>query len=203
MLRFILINKSQLSKSWVIPAGTNVVLDDERTSGQHEILAIPKCADRVIEMLSFDFRPRHKWIEHMLTAVLAIIIDQEKTLKIDGPDDFEKHMLLNVVSRLICRAIRAENMPLDMDDVVAITESVYDKAAEMFHPSVTFIYKFNGVKRELKKLKLIPDSLWCEIRDECIVLPIRGEYHAIVQDEDEMEAEPSHERVHLIRAAEI
>ena len=50
-----------------------------------------------------------------------------------------------------------------------------DKAAEMFHSSVTFIYKFNGVKRELKKLKLIPDSLWCEIRDECIVLPIRGE----------------------------
>ena len=138
-----------------------------------------------------------------LTAVLAIIIDQEKTLKIDGPDDFEKHMLLNVVSRLICRAIRAENMPLDMDDVVAITESVYDKAAEMFHSSVTFIYKFNGVKRELKKLKLIPNSLWCEIRDECIVLPIRGEYHAIVQDEDEMEAEPSHERVHLIRASEI
>ena len=37
----------------------------------------------------------------------------------------------------------------------------------------------------------IPDWLWCEIRDECIVLPIRGEYHAIVQDEDEMEAEPS------------
>ena len=100
-------------------------------------------------------------------------------------------MLLNVVSRLVCRAIRAENMPLDMDDVVAITESVYDKAAEMFHSSVTFIYKFNGVKRELKKLKLIPDWLWCEIRDECIVLPIRGEYHAIVQDEDEMEAEPS------------
>ena len=55
----------------------------------------------------------------------------------------------------------------------------------------TFIYKFNGVKRELKKLKLIPDWLWCEIRDECIVLPIRGEHHAIVQDEDEMEAEPS------------
>ena len=50
---------------------------------------------------------------------------------------------------------------------------------------------FNGVKRELKKLKLIPDWLWCEIQDECIVLPIRGEYHAIVQDEDEMEAEPS------------
>ena len=121
--------------------------------------------------------------EHILTAVLAIIIDQEKTLKIDGPEDFEKHMLLNVVSRLVCRAIRAENMPLDMDDVVAITESVYDKAAEMFHSSVTFIYKFNGVKRELKKLKLIPDWLWCEIRDECIVLPIRGEYHAIVQDE--------------------
>ena len=57
--------------------------------------------------------------------------------------------------------------------------------------SVAFIYKFNGVKRELKKLKLIPDWLWCEIRDECIVLPIRGECHAIVQDEDEMEAEPS------------
>ena len=111
-------------------------------------------------MLSFDFRPRHKWIEHILTAVLAIIIDQEKTLKIDGPEDFEKHMLLNVVSRLVCRAI------IDMDDVVAITESVCDKAAEMFHSSVTFIYKFNGVKRELKKLKLIPDWLWCEIRDD-------------------------------------
>ena len=62
---------------------------------------------------------------HAHRSVLAIIIDQEKTLKIDGPEDFEKHMLLNVVSRLVCRAIRAENMPLDMDDVVAITESVY------------------------------------------------------------------------------
>ena len=30
----------------------------------------------------------------MLTAVLAIIIDQEKTLKIDGPEDFEKHICL-------------------------------------------------------------------------------------------------------------
>ena len=202
MLRFILINKAQLSKSWVVPDGTNVVLDDERTSGQYEILAIPKYADRVIEMLSFDFRPRHKWIEHILTAVLAIIIDQEKTLKIDGPEDFEKHMLLNVVSRLVCRAIRAENMPLDMSDVVKITESVYEKAAERFHSSVTFTYKFKGVKRELEKLKLIPDSLWCEIRDECIVLPIRGEYHAIVQD-DEDDGTISHERVHLIRASEI
>ena len=43
-------------------------------------------------------------------------------------------------------------MPLDMDDVVAMTESVCDKATEMFYSSDTFIYKFNSVKRELKKL---------------------------------------------------
>ena len=66
----------------------------------------------------------------------------------------------------------------------------------------TFHYKFIAVKRELVKLDYIPDWLWREIRDECIVLPIQGQHHAIVEDDD-AEMEPSHERVEVIRTSEI
>ena len=204
MVRYILINRTHYSKSWVVPDGTNVVLDDERTSDQYEALAIPKYADRVVELLSVDFPPRKKWVEHILTAVLAIIMDHEKDLKIDGVEDFEKHVLLNVVGRLLIKAITAEKMPLDAGHVNVISDSVYEKAEEMFYPSARFIYKFVAVKRELKSLSIITDSLWREIRDDCIVLPIRGEYHAIVRDDEDEQAEigaPLHERIHLIRAS--
>ena len=197
MVRFILINRVQYSKSWVVPDGANVVLNDERTSDQYEIIAIPKYADRVVELLSVNFPPRKKWAKHILTAVLAIIMDHEMDLKIDGVEDFEKHVLLNVVGRLLCKAIRAEKMPLDTGHVNAISDSVYEKAEEMFYPSARFVYKFVAVKRELKNLSIITDSLWREIREDCIVLPIRREYHAVVQ------MKMSKTRLHLRTSASI
>ena len=211
LLRFILLNRVNYFMSWVIPAGTNVVLEDERTSRQYEIVVIPKYAKNVVDCLSENFLDRHKWIEQILTVVLAIAIDHESKLKVDGPDDFEEHVLCNVVARILCRAIRAgcvnSTVPLTRRDVVDISQECYDKAAVRFTPgTTTFHYKFIAVKRELVKLDYIPDALWREIRDECIVLPIQGQYHAIVEDDgdaDMAEIEPSHERVQVIRTSEM
>ena len=91
-----------------------------------------------------------------------------------------------------------------MRDVVDISQDCYDKAAVRFTSGVTtFHYKFIAVKRELMKLDYIPDSLWREIRDECIVLPIQGQYHAAIVEDDDDEMEPSHERVQVIRISEM
>ena len=208
LLRFLLINRINYFMSWVIPAGTNVVLDDERTSHQYEIVAIPKYAENVVDCLSQDFLDRHKWIEQILTNVLAIAIDRESDLKADGPEDFEEHVLCNVVARILFRARGAgrvnSTVPLTMRDVVDISQDCYDKAAVRFTSGVTtFHYKFIAVKRELMKLDYIPDSLWREIRDECIVLPIQGQYHAAIVEDDDDEMEPWHEPVQVVRTSEM
>ena len=188
-LRFLLINRVHYFASWVVPHNANVVLDDERTKNQYEIIAIPKYAENVVDCLSNPFLPREKWIEHTLTAVLAILIDHESQLKVDGPENFEEHVLLDVVGRLLCRAIKDGRInsiaPLSISDVVDISQDVFDEAATTWGTGTTFVRKFVAVKRELMKLDYIPASLWQAIQDESIVLPIAGQYHAIEEEDDD------------------
>ena len=112
-------------------------------------------------------------------------------------------MLLNVVAKLLCRAIHDgrinSDVPLTTSDVVDISLEVVNEAEEKWpNPHVAFEDKFILVKRELVDTGYIPASLWREIQEEAIgLLPIDGQYHAVIEDDRDGCDEPSHEQVEV------
>ena len=123
-------------------------------------------------------------IEQMLAAAAAVVcwllpplVVRASSRSIDGQEDFEEHVLCNVVARILCRAIRAgrinSTVPLTMHDVVVdisqeecFAHATRRRSCSPPPPGIaTFHYKFIAVKRELVKLDYIPDWLWREIRD--------------------------------------